>query len=69
MKTWDSCQHINDNDKAGDWHWALGDGTIDWNVFARLREMYFPEATVLIEMNSVESQLRSLEYLQSINLI
>lgn len=61
--------HINDNDKAGDWHWALGDGTIDWTVFARLREMYFPEATVLIEMNSIESQLRSLEYLQSINLI
>ena len=58
--------HINDNDKAGDYHWALGDGTIDWSVFARLREMYFPEASILIEMNSVEDQRRSLEYLKDI---
>lgn len=58
--------HINDNDGISDLHLAVGDGTIEWDSFAKLRELYFKDASVLIETSSIESQRRSLEYLKNI---
>ena len=57
---------INDNDGISDLHLAVGDGTIEWDSFAKLRELYFKDASVLIETSSIESQRRSLEYLKNI---
>ena len=61
--------HINDNDGIEDLHLAVGSGVIDWLEFAKLREMYFPEATVLIETTPIEYQKKSLKYLRKIGLI
>ena len=56
--------HINDNDGKNDLHLALGDGTIDWVKFLKLREMYFPEASVLIETTPIENQKKSVKYMK-----
>ena len=46
--------HINDNDFGQDLHLSVGDGKIDWKMFKNYYENYFPEATVLIEVNGME---------------
>ena len=56
-------------DGIEDLHLAVGSGVIDWLEFAKLREMYFPEATVLIETTPIEYQKKSLKYLRKIGLI
>lgn len=56
--------HINDNDKKRDQHLALGDGRIDWLEFARLREQYFQNSSLLIETTLPADQRRSLEYIE-----
>ena len=56
--------HINDNDLCTDLHLAVGDGKIDWEEFMQAREMYFPDASILIETSSIENQIRSIEYLK-----
>lgn len=56
--------HINDNDGISDLHLAVGDGTIEWESFAKLRELYFKDASILIEVSSVEAQRKSIEYLK-----
>ena len=61
--------HINDNDGREDLHLAIGDGTIDWVKFARLREMYFPKASVLIETTPIEYQKKSIKYLRKNGLL
>ena len=61
--------HINDNDGREDLHLAVGAGVIDWTEFGQLREMYFPEASVLIETTPIEYQKKSLKYLKKIGLI
>lgn len=61
--------HINDNDGIGDLHLAVGDGTIDWEKFALLREKYFKDASVLIETSSIEYQKKSLSYLEMMGVL
>ena len=56
--------HINDNDGRNDLHLALGDGTIDWVKFLKLREMYFTNASVLIETTPIENQKKSLKFMK-----
>lgn len=58
--------HINDNDLECDLHHELGTGKIDWTGFKKNYKTYFPEATVLVEMNGVEKILGSLEYLKKL---
>ncbi len=60
--------HINDNDLKSDLHEALGDGKIDFEEFARLRKLYFPNTSVLIEVRGIEKQKKSLAYLEKLNL-
>ena len=56
--------HINDNDGENDLHLAVGEGVIDWKKFLKLQKEYFPDATVLIETTPLESQQKSLEYME-----
>ncbi len=58
--------HINDNDFTCDAHQALGTGRIDWEGFKNNYNMYFPKASVLIEMNGLEKIKASLEYIKAL---
>lgn len=58
--------HINDNDFRQDLHLAVGDGKIDWKLFKNFYENFFPDATVLIEVNSMEKIRKSLDFLESL---
>lgn len=60
--------HINDNDFVSDLHLACGTGKIDWNKFAKYYSTCFNEATVLIETTGEEKILKSLEYLEKIQI-
>lgn len=61
--------HINDNDLENDLHLAVGDGKIDWNVFADHYNNYFCNCTILIEVSGIEKQIRSAEYLERLGLL
>ncbi len=58
--------HINDNDFTCDSHDALGTGKIDWEGFKNNYCMYFPDASVLIEMNGLEKIKGSLEFIKAL---
>ena len=55
--------HINDNDHISDLHLAVGDGLINWDEFNELRQEYFSNATILIEVNGIEKIKKSIQYL------
>lgn len=46
--------HINDNDLVSDLHLTWGDGKIDRTAFYKLFEEYTKDATILIEISSLE---------------
>ena len=56
--------HINDNDGISDLHLAWGDGTIDRNIFYNSYKKYMNDASILIETNSLENIIRSLDLLE-----
>lgn len=56
--------HINDNDGFSDLHQAWGDGVIDRNGFYECYEKYMKGASVLVEVTSLEKQIKSLEVLR-----
>lgn len=56
--------HINDNDLKNDNHGAIGQGQIDWKKFGEEMKQFSIDASVLIEVNGIEKQKRSLEYLK-----
>lgn len=56
--------HINDNDLQNDLHLAVGDGSIDWELFGHYYKKYFSQCSLLIETTQPENQRRSFEYLQ-----
>ena len=56
--------HINDNDLVSDLHLAWGDGKVNRNAFYECYNKYFNGATVLIETNSMENIMGSLEMLK-----
>lgn len=57
--------HINDNDGINDLHAAVGDGVIDWEKTTGLIEQVNQDASVLIEVKGIDSQIASLEYLKN----
>lgn len=60
--------HINDNDGANDRHWEIGTGRIDWRTFDNEVRRYGVDTSVLIEMNNLEWQRRSMQYLEENNI-
>lgn len=58
--------HINDNDFVSDLHLAIGEGRIDWQRFKEYYEMYFPKASVLIEMKDLADAEKSLEFIRKL---
>jgi len=61
--------HINDNDLVSDLHLAVSDGKINWQEFYYLYTEFLSETTLLIEVSSVEKQIRSIEALQNMRLL
>ena len=61
--------HINDNDLLSDLHLSWGDGKVDRRLFYEAYEEIMPNATVLIENASIESQVKSLKKLEEENFI
>ncbi len=56
--------HINDCDGLDDLHSAVGDGVLDWVGFDRGIRSRGLNPSVLIEVQSMEKQRRSLQFLQ-----
>ncbi len=68
--------HINDNDLTEDQHLPLGDGKIDWEEFAKYYHTCFTKqapnpsgCTVLVEVNGIDRQKKSLDYLKKLGLL
>ena len=61
--------HINDNDLKSDLHWAVGQGSIDWNEFADYYCRYFSDCSVLVETETVQCQRESLGFLRSLGVL
>lgn len=55
--------HINDNDTLHDQHLALGDGKIDIDKFIDIYEKYFPDSSLLLEMNGLDKIIKSVDRL------
>lgn len=55
--------HINDNDFKSDLHLPVGAGNIDWKLFKKYYENYFPDSSILIETTKPDAQRKSLEYM------
>lgn len=53
--------HINDNDLVSDLHLTWGDGKINRTAFYELFEKYMKDATILIEISSLEGTKESYE--------
>lgn len=55
--------HVNDNDLAGDKHWCVGDGQIDWSEFSAVIRKNHIDVTMLVEVRDNESWRKSVEYM------
>lgn len=56
--------HINDNNLVADLHQSVGSGQIDWNIFNEKMKEKQIDATVLIEVKTLDAQKKSLEYMK-----
>lgn len=56
--------HINDNDRVSDLHLAWGDGLIDREVFYQSYDEYMKGATILIETNSMENKIKTIDMMK-----
>lgn len=56
--------HINDNDLVSDLHLTWGDGKINRTAFYELFEKYMKDATILIEISSLEGTKESYEQMK-----
>lgn len=56
--------HINDNDLKVDLHQSIGKGAIDWLQFNRLVKRSRTNSSVLIEVNGLQKQEESLQYMK-----
>lgn len=56
--------HINDNDGENDLHRALGDGCMNWTLYGEQMKKMNAAPSVLIEVQGIEKQRKSLEYMQ-----
>jgi sugar phosphate isomerase/epimerase len=56
--------HLHDNDRAGDKHWAIGRGTIDFAPFYAVLKRHVPEVTISLEVeDTMEVQMSDLRKL------
>ena len=58
--------HINDHDMKADLHLAVGDGKIDYGLFAKVIKDYEIDVQILHEVNGYDNALRSLEYMENL---
>lgn len=58
--------HINDHDGVADRHQCVGKGVTDWGVWCQQIKEYNYNGSILIEVNGVENQNESLEYLHKL---
>lgn len=58
--------HINDNDFSHDLHLTIGEGKIDWKLFKKFYETYFPQASVLVEIKDLSAAEQSLEFIRKL---
>lgn len=56
--------HINDNDLKSDLHQAIGEGRIDWARYNKFMERWSVNCSVLIEVNGIEVQKKSLQFMK-----
>lgn len=56
--------HINDNDLNVDMHLSIGKGEIDWLQFNKLIKRSHTGSSVLIEVNDLQKQEESLQYMK-----
>ena len=56
--------HINDNDLKVDLHQSVGSGLIDWHHYVKCIQDAGITGSVLVEVKSLDSQRKSLEYMQ-----
>ena len=56
--------HINDNNLNVDMHQSIGKGAIDWHQFNRLIKQSRTYSSVLIEVNGLQKQEESLQYMK-----
>ena len=58
--------HVNDHDLKSDLHLVPGEGKIDFQFFKELMNRYNIDASILLEVNGLEEQKQSLEYMMSL---
>lgn len=56
--------HINDNNLKVDLHQVIGEGMIDWHEFTGFMQEKTSDCSILIEMQGIEKQRASLEYMK-----
>ena len=56
--------HINDNDLNVDMHQRVGKGAVDWLQFNKLIKRSRTDSSVLIEVNGLQKQEESLQYMK-----
>ena len=56
--------HINDNNLHMDIHQSIGKGAIDWRQFDQFMKQSHTQSSVLVEVNGLEKQEESLQYLK-----
>ena len=56
--------HLNDNDMVRDSHDTIGRGRIDWNLFDARMKKYEVNASVLLEINDINKQKESYDFLK-----
>ncbi len=60
--------HINDNDGIRDLHLPLGEGKINWNEFLLIKEKFFNESSILLEVNGIENIKKSIDYIHKLSI-
>lgn len=56
--------HISDNDLQNDLHLAVGAGQVDWAAYDRYMRRSVQKCSVLVEVDGIEAQERSLAYME-----
>ncbi len=58
--------HLNDCDLRHDLHLSVGEGKLNWDQFAELYGEFLNGVSILIEVNGIEKQKRSLDFLREL---
>ena len=67
MQPWLCHFHLHDNDRTGDKHWPLGQGTIDFESFYTILRTHVPQATLALEVqDKMDVKMNNLRQLVAI---